>query len=145
MVAGGGARSSGEGTQTSGEAGGISFKDGRPLLRDVPTCPDADPGRNVVRQHDNAGRAGSAQRMRASGSDTRRARISAAPRSAGLPREGATPGEVRGRLRRRGWQATRSAARERGRAWSPDRCDVAAQRQLIRLALFEKEKLQKVE
>jgi hypothetical protein len=33
----------------------------------------------------------------------------------------------------------------RGRARHPGRCDVATQRQLIRLALFEKEKLQKVE
>jgi hypothetical protein len=38
-----------------------------------------------------------------------------------------------------------AAQRARGRARRPCRCDVAAQRQLIRLALFEKEKLQKVE
>jgi hypothetical protein len=38
-----------------------------------------------------------------------------------------------------------AAWRTRGRARLPSRCDVAAQRQLIRLALFEKEKLQKVE
>jgi hypothetical protein len=112
MVAGSGARSSGEGTHTSGEASGLGFQDGRTLLRDVPTRPDADPGRNVVRR---CGNAGSAQWMRASGSDTRRARISVAPRSAGLPREGAMPREARGRLRCRGWQAPHSAARARAR------------------------------
>jgi hypothetical protein len=74
------------------------------------TSPRAQMLTGVVAPDDGAGNAGSAQWVRASGNDTRRAWISVASRSAGSPQEGATPREARGRLRRRGWQAPRSAA-----------------------------------
>jgi hypothetical protein len=69
---------------------------------------------------------GQCQQVRASGNETRQARISAAPRSAGSSREGTTPSEVYRRLKRRGRQTPCSAARARGRARRVGRCDVAA-------------------
>jgi hypothetical protein len=111
--------------------------------RSYVTSPHAKMLPAAVAPYVGVGSAGSARRERVPGSDTRWVRF---PRRSGVracPRKALSLGRCAGGLRRRGWRAPRNTVRARGRAWRPSRRDVAAQRQLIQLALFEKEKLQK--
>jgi hypothetical protein len=73
MVAGGGARSSG-GRTPAGRRAGLGFKDGRPLLRDVPARQDADRGSSAIRRRGQGGQCPACARIReqhAAGADSR--------------------------------------------------------------------------
>jgi hypothetical protein len=121
MVAGGGARSSG-GCTLRGDELGLVFKGGRSLLRDAPTRQKLTAEAAPYGGAGSAGRAGSVRRVHVPGRGTRRARIPTTPRSVCLPRKGATPREVRGRLERRGWRRWRAVARRGAASASPRLC-----------------------